>query len=217
MLSGYENMAKKRSNVLKNKNGRETGVFAGNQPRTKTSEYEIKVEESLKSIFFDNVKRQHGSEIGHEIYSPRPDLIIFPEAEKDETYIYDECVSLAQDGDVQNFITNIGRNSVNWGERNKWEEHNKNPRYFIGVEIENGTSRQFKHILGSMINLSCLCFMGIVVICNTNSIEKLKDYMSFAYERRKIPLLFPNVFMLQRKDFEKIIFLDVEDEMDIRG
>lgn len=173
---------------------------------TKTSEYEKKVEESLKSIF-DSVKTQHGSEIGDEIYSPRPDLIIFPEAEKNETYIYDICnKSLAEKGEVQNFITNIVKKSVHWGERNKWNEYNKNPRYFIGIEIENGTSRNFKHILGSMTNLSCLCFMGIVVICNHDSIEKLKEYMSFAYEKRKIPLLFPNVFMLQRTDFEKIIF-----------
>ncbi len=154
------------------------------------------------------MKRQHGSEIGYEIYSPRPDLTIFPEAEKDETYIYNECMSLAQEGEVRNFITNIVKKSVNWGERNEWKEYNQNPRYFMGIEIENGTSRQFKHILGSMTNLSCPCFMGIVVICNTDSIEKLKDYMSFAYERRKIPLLFPNVFMLQRTDFENIIFLN---------
>ncbi len=32
-MSGYENMAKIRNFVLREKNGNETGVFTGNQPR----------------------------------------------------------------------------------------------------------------------------------------------------------------------------------------
>jgi len=71
---------------------------------------------------------------------------MFPKAEENETYIYNECNHLAEKGKVRNFIKNI--------------------------------------------------------------VKKLNEYMSFAHERRKISLLFPNVFMLQRTDFEKIIFFE---------
>lgn len=174
----------------------------------KTDEYVKKVEKSLKNILDVDVKREHGSKIGSEIYSPRIDIVIFPEAEEDKKTIYDDCTSLKEkDGKAKEFMTKIIEKSMN-SEVDEWNEYNKNPRYFVGIEIENGTYRNFKHILGSMTNLSALCFMGVVVICKSDAvvIERLNEYMSFVYEKKKIEFpLFPNVFILKRDNFEEIV------------
>lgn len=184
-------------------------------PRT-TSKYQKTVEESLKNVLQNitnvDVKNEHSSKIDRENkkYSPRIDLIITPEAEAPRTNIYDNCTSLKDDGKTGEFITKIYDESMNKNGREKWYEYNKNPRYFIGIEIENATVKNFKHILGSMANLSALCFMGIVVFCNASDvkvIKRLKEYMSYIDEVKKIPLMFPNVFILERSDFEEIIHL----------
>lgn len=176
-----------------------------------TDKYVKKVNASLRTIFGEDVRREHSSKIRTgdvEVYSPRPDILVFPEAEEDGTKIYDKCKSLADEGNAKKFIRKIIEKSMNREGMNEWNEYNKNPRYFIGIEIENGTSRNFKHVLGSMTNLSALCFMGVVVFYKSDIavIERLKEYMSFVYEKKKIEFpLFPNVFILKRSDFDEII------------
>lgn len=182
-----------------------------------TSEYQKKVQESLNEILQGitdvEVKREHSSKIDkrNKIYSPRMDLLIFPEAEEEGTKIYNKCISLKEDTKVKEFIRKILEKSMNKDKREDWGEYNTNPRYFIGIEIENATSKNFKHVLGSMANLSALCFFGILVFYTSEDkiIKRLERYMSFVYEKKKLTIpLFPNVFILKRSDFEEVVPVD---------
>jgi hypothetical protein len=173
-----------------------------------TDEYVKKVKESLITIFNKDVRKGRSSNIRTGVYSPRVDILVLPEAEEDGHNIYNKCKFLAEKGNAKKFVGEIFEKSMNLQGRKEWDQYNKNPRYFIGIEIENATARNFKHVLGSMTNLSALCFIGVVVFYESNTavIERLKRYMSFVYEKKKIEIpLFPNVFILKRTDFDEII------------
>lgn len=181
---------------------------------SKTSKYQKKIEETLKENLQDinnvEVKHEHRSniEVKNGVYSPRMDIVIFPEAESSGTNIYHDCKVLKSSGRTKDFIDRIIKKTMFKKAKEDWYCYNTNPRYFIGIEIENGTVNNFKHILGSMTNLSSLCFMGVVVLCTLDSAinKKLEDYMNFVYEKKKIQIpLFPNVFILKRDDFEEIV------------
>jgi len=124
-------------------------------------------------------------------------------AEKDGVRINNECKELIKRKLYRMFLNLLVENALN---KHLNSEINENPRYFIGIEIENATSINIKYMPSSITNLHLLCKIGILVVMKLDSrnLEKINRYLSFIHERKKLNP-FSNVILIEKKKFDKIL------------
>lgn len=86
-------------------------------------------------------------------------------------------------------------------------EHNRNPRCFLAIEIENKGDR--KPRLGSIVNAAILGKAGIIVTFtkeSDNSLRKIKKFLRFAKKVHKTEVdISKNVIIITKEDFFKAL------------
>jgi hypothetical protein len=180
------------------------------------SEYQIILVEKLKKIFIgnDNIKKEWRADIGQfNLYSPRLDLAVGPFAINksmiDEYELLQNKYRIFIEGIIEIHNLNLSEIYENYNDRNIFQARktNYNPRCFIGIEIENSSSR--KHLLGGAINASALSRFGLLIGYNEdkyNALRKLEGYLNFLTEVKKNTFNTNNLLIL-RKD-QLITYLD---------
>jgi len=140
------------------------------------------------------------------LYSPACDAAIGPFS-FDEGNINDCYQTIADDPTVQEFIKGLQKESLGSG-CNYELNHNRNPRCFSAIEVENSTAKDVKHLLGSITNCSILSKIGIVIIFDANIkyAERLLQYIAFAkYVNKTDKSLFNNVFVIAKSKFDAML------------
>lgn len=82
------------------------------------------------------------------------------------------------------------------------ENKNNNPRCMLAIEIEHSGSS--KHMLGNIANVSILGAIGIVIPFNEKKLalcKRIKKYVTFATEVKKIQDIFENVLIIRKEKF----------------
>ncbi|GEM_PF-2747587 len=170
--------------------------------RFKTKLFQNKVQTFLIRVFPDKeIRYEDNLQMRKGVYAPEIDLTVGPFAIDDKKA--NEFSELADEYQV--FLDLVKNRSIN---REEFDYHtNRNPRCFIGIEIENSTEKNPKHVEGSICNLHILSKVGILIAFNRkNTISKIYEYLRFAKEVKKTPdYLFKNVALISKANFEKIM------------
>jgi len=173
---------------------------------------------SLKRIFGEknakkewNVAKNSTDDFIRKLYCPRLDLAVGPfnisrkitynntEIEKAITYyrsFIDKMFNNSEqrDGNFDEFLN----------------KRNINPRCFLAIEIEkSGTS---KHMLGNITNVSIIGSIGVVIPFNDRQLsncKRIKEYVDFATEVKKIKAIFENILVIDKENFLKVLTMEL--------
>jgi len=182
-----------------------------------TKKYQEEIAKKLERLFKCKVYTERDTRLNrnrNEVYSPRIDVIVPPIAEKNGVRINTKCKQLMEQKPYRKFLDSLEVNALNSDLINF--SINSNPRYFIGIEIENATSINIKYMLGSITNLHLLCKIGILVVMNPNNrnLKKISEYLKFIREKKKLEVFseafsnvtpFSNVVLITREEFDKML------------
>jgi len=183
-------------------------------PRGKTSkeveEYQELVCNSLQRIFGEtnvkkewNVAKDSRDDFTRELYCPRLDIAIGPfnidrDVERNKMAI--KRVARRH----RDFVDRMLRYSQQQGSNvdGFLENANANPRCFLAIEVENSGSS--KHMLGNIANTSIIGSIGVVIPFNykkASLCKRIKKYVTFATQVRKIKDVFKNVLIIDKENF----------------
>ena len=175
--------------------------------RSKTViDYEKNVIEVLNRNLGLISTRQKSMKIEDDTYSPVPDIIIGPTSfEKGNRN--EEYKELLQKRKIKKLIKLLKGKALNADQFSP--EVNENPRVFIGIECENSTAKDAKHMLGSITNLSLMSKVGILVVYDhgKETLERIEKYLTFVERKEKIKHVdaFKNVFLITKSNFDDIL------------
>lgn len=173
---------------------------------------------SLKRIFGENnakkewnVAKNSTDDFIRKLYCPRLDLAVGPfNIDRKITYNNTEIEKAIRY--YRSFIDKMFNNSEQRdGNFDEFlNKRNINPRCFLAIEIENsGTS---KHMLGNIANVSIIGSIGVVIPFNDRQLsncKRIKEYVDFATEVKKIKAIFENILVIDKENFLKVLTMEL--------
>ncbi|MDP3041752.1 MAG: hypothetical protein Q8N62_03340 [Candidatus Omnitrophota bacterium] len=176
--------------------------------------YQNKVFDILKRIFGEdnvekewNVAKNSQDDFTRELYCPRLDLAVGPF--NIHRNVYEDNLNingtLNANGNLVKRLWRASELKVSSFER-FMRNKNDNPRCMLAIEIENSGSS--KHMLGNIANVSILGAIGIVIPFNEKKLalcKRIKKYVAFATEVKKIEDVFKNVLIIDKDKFLRAI------------
>jgi hypothetical protein len=166
------------------------------------------IDEPLRELNENNPLIKNERQMKMEpIYSPTCDVAVGPFSFQ-EGNLNDVYCNLARLGEIERFVRNLQEISLGSGYNEVLLDLNNNPRCFIAIEVENTTTKDVKHLLGSITNCSLLGKIGITIIFDEylHYAERLLAYLAFVKRVKKTSKdLFRNVFVVPKSRIDRLL------------
>lgn len=179
---------------------------------------------------------KYGSEEGYRSYSPIIDISVGPFSEVRGVSLWGEYDNLVRfsshviDDMLEQFKSNYQefgegyfrieertlpdsyREFLTADENQTVESLNWNARCFMAIEIED--SRNPKHLLGDMINVSVSARVGIVIGCNQDSLAaflRQLDYLAYTVKAKKVRFSSKNIIVLKPEQLKTVLVNNLQE------
>lgn len=175
-------------------------------------DYQNFVHEKLQNIYGElaikewSIKKDSGDRLPKDMYCPRIDIAVGPYNIDGQVSENNRRINLMIDEQKSFLRKLVNKSETDVGDIDDFLQFkNKNPRCFLGIEIEASGGR--KHMLGDIANASIISAIGIVIPLNDRlkGFKGIKKYIEFATRVGKMNSSFNNVLIITEENFTQIL------------